>query len=200
MRSPPGAAVAGPRPAVPMATRTASPPASASRSAARTVGGIPPWASLGVLFGVTSALSILAIGPIGVSGTYPRAIGSVARAIAPGWAANEGYLVKMGSVVTPESLLVVGLLLGGFLARRLGHQPRPVAAEVVHAVERTPGRRYLTAFLGGFLILFGARLAGGCTSGHIISGITQLAASSFIFAAAVFGAGILTAKLIRPRA
>ncbi len=67
-------------------------------------------------------------------------------------------------------------------------------------VERTPGRRYLTAFLGGFLILFGARLAGGCTSGHIISGITQLAASSFIFAAAVFGAGILTAKLIRPRA
>lgn len=161
---------------------------------------LPPWASLGIVFGVTSALSILAFGPIGVSGTYPRALGAVARALVPTWAADEAYLVKMGSVVTPESLLVVGLLIGGFLARRLGHRPAPAAAEVVHAVEHTPRARYLTAFGGGFLILFGARLAGGCTSGHIISGLTQLAASAFIFAAAVFGAGMLTARLLRPSA
>ncbi|MCU0622251.1 MAG: YeeE/YedE family protein [Gemmatimonadaceae bacterium] len=183
-----------------MSTLTASRSAAEPRAATRTAGGIPPWASLGVLFGVTSALSILAFGPIGVSGTYPRAIGAVARAVAPGWAAGEAYLVKMGSVVTPESLLVVGLLVGGFLSRRLGRQPAPAAAEAVHAVERTPSTRYGTAFLGGFLILFGARLAGGCTSGHIISGMAQLAASSFIFAAAVFGAGMLTARLLRPRA
>lgn len=182
-------------PAPPSATA-----ANAAPAAARAAGGLPPWASLGILFGVTSALSILAFGPIGVSGTYPRAIGAVARALAPGWAAGEAYLVKMGSVVTPESLLVVGLAIGGLLARRLGHQPPPAAAEVVHAVERTPRTRYLTAFGGGFLILFGARLAGGCTSGHIISGMAQLAASSFIFAAAVFGAGMLTARHIRARA
>ncbi|MDX2182564.1 MAG: YeeE/YedE thiosulfate transporter family protein [Gemmatimonadaceae bacterium] len=161
---------------------------------------IPPWASLGVLFGVTSALSVLAFGPIGVSGTYPRAVGAVARAVAPDWAAGAPYLVKMGSVVTPESLLVVGLLLGGFLARRLSRSAPPPAVEIVHAAEHRTGTRYLTAFAGGFLILFGARLAGGCTSGHIISGISQLAASSFIFAAAVFGAGMLTAKLLRARA
>lgn len=183
-----------------MTTLSASRPAAEPRPVARATGGLPPWASLGVLFGVTSALSILAFGPIGVSGTYPRVIGTVARTVAPGWAAGEAYLVKMGSVVTPESMLVVGLLLGGFLARRLGRQPAPAAAEAVHAVERTTGTRYLTTFLGGFLILFGARLAGGCTSGHIISGMAQLAASSFIFAAAVFGAGMLTAKLLRPRA
>jgi uncharacterized protein len=161
---------------------------------------LPPWASLGILFGVTSALSILAFGPIGVSGTYPRAVGAVARAVAPGWAAGEAYLVKMGSVITPESLLVVGLVIGGFLARRLSGAPKPVAAEAVHAIEGTSGRRYATAFAGGFLILFGARLAGGCTSGHIISGMSQLAASAFIFAAAVFGAGMLTARLLRARA
>lgn len=169
----------------------------ASTAAPRT---IPPWLSLGVLFGVTSSLSVLAFGPIGVSGTYPRAIGAVARALAPEWAAKEGYLVKMGSVVGPESLLVIGLLIGGFLARRLSRSAPPPAVEVVHAAEGTPMARYLTAFGGGFLILFGARLAGGCTSGHIISGISQLAASSFIFAAAVFGAGMLTAKLLRARA
>jgi uncharacterized membrane protein YedE/YeeE len=67
---------------------------------------------------------------------------------------------------------------------------------MVHARETTTARRYADAFLGGVLIVFGARLAGGCTSGHIISGITQLAVSGLIFGAAVFGAGILTAKLL----
>ena len=50
---------------------------------------------------------------------------------------------------------------------------------------------------GGFLIAFGARLAGGCTSGHIISGITQLAVSGLLFGAAVFGSGMLTARILK---
>jgi uncharacterized membrane protein YedE/YeeE len=70
--------------------------------------------------------------------------------------------------------------------------------EAVHACETNQRRRYIDAFLGGALILFGARLAGGCTSGHIISGITQLSVSGLIFGAAVFGGGILTARIIRP--
>lgn len=175
-------------------------PAPVSRAAVAPARRLPPWASLGVLFGVTSALSILAFGPIGVSGTYPRVVGAAARTLAPGWAAGEPYLVKMGSALTPESLLVVGLLLGGWFARRLAGAPKPAATEAVHAMEGTPTRRYLAAGAGGFLILFGARLAGGCTSGHIISGMSQLAASAFIFAAAVFGAGMLTARLLRARA
>ncbi len=168
-------------------------------AAARASLPLPPWARLGILFGITSALSILAFGPIGVSGTYPRLVGSVARATLPEWAANAPYLVKMGSVITPESFLVLGLLIGGFVASRLG-RTHAAAVEPVHAVETSRGRRHLTAFAGGFLILFGARLAGGCTSGHIISGISQLAVSSFLFAAAVFGAGMLTAHLLKARA
>jgi len=156
------------------------------------------WALLGVLFGLLSAAAIALYGPIGVSGTYPRFIGSILRRVAPAYAASNPYLVKMGSLITPETMLVVGLLIGGFLAARLGRAPSAPAAEAVHAFETTPGRRYLTAFLGGVLILFGARLAGGCTSGHIISGITQLSVSGILFGAAVFGGGILTARLINP--
>lgn len=55
--------------------------------------------------------------------------------------------------------------------------------------------RIIWAFIGGFLLLFGARLSGGCTSGHIISGGMQLAASSLVFAAFVFAGFLITGKL-----
>jgi hypothetical protein len=102
----------------------------------------------------------------------------------------------MGSLVTPETMLVVGLLLGGLLAAVIGGTRRQSFVPV-HAAETTSGRRYRDAFIGGVLIIFGARLAGGCTSGHIISGITQLAVSGILFGAAVFGAGMLTARMIK---
>lgn len=165
--------------------------------AAEHAGVQPPrWAVLGVLFGLLSAAAILLYGPIGVSGTYPRFIGTVLRRLAPEYAAANPYLVKMGSLITPETMLVVGLLIGGFLASRLGGERAP-RMELVHARETNAKQRYLDAFFGGFLILFGARLAGGCTSGHIISGMTQLAVSSTIFAAAVFAGGMGTARLVK---
>lgn len=51
-------------------------------------------------------------------------------------------------------------------------------------------KRFAWAFFGGVLLLFGARLAGGCTSGHMISGISQLAMSSFLFGVCTFGSAI----------
>ena len=172
-----------PSAALPLAARQAAAPA-------------PRWAVLGVLFGLLSAGAIALYGPIGVSGTYPRLIGATLRVITPDYAASNPYLVKMGALLTPETMLVVGLLIGGFISSRVFAGPKAPAAERVHARETTDARRYADAFIGGFLILFGARLAGGCTSGHIISGMTQLAVSSTIFAAAVFAGGIGTAKLI----
>jgi hypothetical protein len=172
-----------PSAALPVAERHAAPP-------------VPHWATLGVLFGFLSAGAIALYGPIGVSGTYPRLVGATLRAITPEYAAANPYLVKMGTLVTPETMLVIGLLIGGFLSSRLFAGAKAPSVDRVHARETTDARRYVDAFVGGFLILFGARLAGGCTSGHIISGMTQLAVSSTIFAAAVFAGGIGTAKLM----
>jgi uncharacterized protein len=56
-------------------------------------------------------------------------------------------------------------------------------------------KRLIWAFIGGFILLFGARLASGCTSGHIISGGMQLAVSSLVFAVFVFAGFLLTGKL-----
>jgi uncharacterized membrane protein YedE/YeeE len=168
-----------------------------SLPASRVSSAVPPWAKLGILFGLLSAASIALYGPIGVSGTYPRLIGAAARAVDPTFAAANPYLVKMGAFLQPESMLVIGLLIGGFLASRIGKRRTIPAFEVLHASETTAARRYTDAFAGGVLILFGARLAGGCTSGHIISGITQLSLSGMVFAAGVFVAGIGTAKLLK---
>lgn len=159
--------------------------------------GVPTWAKLGVIFGLVSTASILLWGPIGVSGTYPRLVGAVLRVVDPAYAAVNPYLVKMGALFSPETWLVIGLLIGGFLAARTDKRPKAPAVERVHAMETSNVARYRDAFLGGLLIVFGARLAGGCTSGHIISGITQLSLSGIVFGAAVFASGIFTAKRIR---
>jgi uncharacterized membrane protein YedE/YeeE len=54
-------------------------------------------------------------------------------------------------------------------------------------------KRLAASFLGGILIMYGARLADGCTSGHGISGSLQLALSSWTFFLVLFVAGIATA-------
>ena len=52
------------------------------------------------------------------------------------------------------------------------------------------------ALLGGFASIFGARMAGGCTSGHGISGMSTLSVSSFVTMAAMFGGGIVARILL----
>lgn len=55
-------------------------------------------------------------------------------------------------------------------------------------------KRVFWALVGGFLLIFGARMAGGCTSGHILSGGMQLAISSLVFAVCTFAGLLLTGK------
>jgi len=49
------------------------------------------------------------------------------------------------------------------------------------------------AFIGGFLLIFGARLAQGCTSGHGLTGMGKLHVGSILAVASMFGGGMLTA-------
>lgn len=52
--------------------------------------------------------------------------------------------------------------------------------------------------LGGFLIGFGARYAGGCTSGHAISGLSNLQLPSLIAVIGFFIGGMITTYLLLP--
>jgi len=95
--------------------------------------------------------------------------------------------------------VVTGIALGAFISMRLSGARRQTISPVW---ARTMGTASLwarapIAFLGGFIMLFGARIAGGCTSGHGISGMAQLSVGSTIAVAAMFAGGIATALLLR---
>jgi uncharacterized membrane protein YedE/YeeE len=56
--------------------------------------------------------------------------------------------------------------------------------------------RVVVALAGGILLGFGARWAGGCTSGHGINGSIQLSLASMVTASCFFAGGIATALLL----
>lgn len=95
-------------------------------------------------------------------------------------------------------LFIGGIALGGFLSALLAGSFR---AEIVPAVWRerfgpSAGKRLLAAFLGGALVMYGARLADGCTSGNGISGSLQLAVGGWTFFLTLFAAGIVTSLVL----
>lgn len=59
-------------------------------------------------------------------------------------------------------------------------------------------RGFFTLVVGGFLVGFGARWAGGCTSGHAITGLANLQWPSLVAVLGFFAGGLLMAHLLMP--
>ena len=125
--------------------------------------------------------------PLGVSSAFVRLLGMAEDAAIPAHASGVEPFAKLRPFFDWEFALVLGLFLGAWVAGRMGGK-----------INASSPRSMVTPILGGFLLMFGARLAGGCTSGHGISGSLQLALSGWTFFAVVFAAGILTAKFWMP--
>jgi uncharacterized membrane protein YedE/YeeE len=126
--------------------------------------------------------------PLGVSSVMVRVVGAAEDALAADHVSATPYLAKLRPFFDWEFALVIGLLLGAWAAARLGRAAAP---------EKPSGKRIAEAVFGGFLLLFGARLAGGCTSGHGISGSLQLALSGWVFFLCIFASGMATAFLFK---
>lgn len=95
-------------------------------------------------------------------------------------------------------LFLGGIALGGLLSALLARTWR---VETVPEVWRerfgsSTARSLGAAFLGGVLIMFGARLADGCTSGNGISGSLQLAVGGWTFFITLFASGIVTCLVL----
>ncbi len=158
-----------------------------------------PWHIGGVLLGLVVVFAFLTGHTVGTATTYERVTGHILQFFVPEYVAKTSHYFREAAPVADwQVMFVLGLLLSGvigryFVTRARGEEIPLMWAEHFGAHQ---GKRYFQAFLGGFLLLFGSRLAGGCTSGLFISGASQLAISALIFAGAMFASGIVTAKLL----
>ncbi|MFO7765022.1 MAG: YeeE/YedE thiosulfate transporter family protein [Pelovirga sp.] len=117
--------------------------------------------------------------------------------VAPDYAGGKEHYQMMPGPGSWLMAFVLGMAIGGFIAGRSFGQPvtdMPKAWEQRYGPSRA--KRYLTTFIGGFMILFGARLAGGCTLGLFLSGSTQLALSGLYFGVVIFSVAMLTAHIV----
>ena len=140
---------------------------------------------------------------IGITTAFEYTAALIEKAAAPQLAQSNPYFAEKAKEnkspkIDWEWMLVVGVFLGAYLSSKLSGDRSP---ERVPPLWRwrfgdKPAVRYSGAFVGGFIMMLGARIAQGCTSGHAISGVLQLALSSWMFAPLIFAVGIATAFLI----
>jgi uncharacterized protein len=157
---------------------------------------------VGAGLGILSWLAFAVVNsPLGISTPISSTASLCAAPVMGGEAvARNAYWAKFPFKWDYHVLFLVGTFLGSLLSVLAS---RSFRLEVVPATwsERfggSPTRRLVTAFLGGLIIMYGARMAGGCTSGHGISGSLQLALSSWVFFLTLFGFGVITAFVLFP--
>lgn len=117
-------------------------------------------------------------------------------------------------------VFVLGVFIGGFLGGYVFQNPEPIAlsaatiadlqnlgltdfsgfvpSEVFNWSNLVTVQGLIMLVLGGFLVGFGSRYAGGCTSGHAISGISNLQPASVAAAVGFFIGGLIVTHLIFP--
>lgn len=173
-----------------------------------------PWYVAGPLIGLTvPALLLLGNKSFGISSSLRH----ICAACLPAGIPFFSYNWKQEAW---NLFFVGGILLGGFLAAAFLQDPHPVAIHPNLAAEL---QRYgvtdthtlmpvqlfnwpalLTAkglilmVAGGFLVGFGTRYAGGCTSGHAIMGLATLQWPSLVATCCFMAGGFIMANLILP--
>ena len=154
---------------------------------------------VGTLIGVLSmATFYFSDKPLGVSSAYARLAGLFGNLLSRAHTGNLKFYQETKPRIEWGVMLVFGMLLGAFIAAISGGE---FAGAWLPALwEQRFGAdlalRLGMAFVGGAIMAFGARLAGGCTSGHGISGALQLSVSSWIVLACFFVAAITIAHLL----
>jgi len=174
------------------------------------------WKTGGLLLGFVFFLAVLLVKPIGVSTQFVILDGIIGDAInselvvktEEGYTSSNAYLAKSSgkyakSVANPLNysfVFVLAMMGGAFLSTLLRggveKSEKRLPAIWYANYGDTPMKRYGVAFVGGFIALYGARLAGGCTSGHMMSGIMQTSLSGYIFTIGAFATAIPVALMM----
>jgi uncharacterized membrane protein YedE/YeeE len=173
-----------------------------------------PWYVGGPLIGLIVPLLLL-IGnkAFGISSSLRH----VCAAVLP---ANVSFFKYDWKKEIWNLFFVSGVLLGALLVAQFLNSPEPVAMNPKLASDlQASGVNTLTGLVpvdlfnwntlftlkgfilivvGGFLVGFGTRYAGGCTSGHAIMGLSNLQFPSLVATVSFMAGGFLVANLIIP--
>ena len=161
----------------------------------------PAWSPyvVGAGIGVLSWLTFyFSDKPIGASSFYAHIAGFLGKLIAPRHTKSLAYFKDKPPRVNWGFVFVVATIVGGAIAALTGGEfanewlPPMWAARFGDSI----ALRAAIGFGGGVLMAFGARLAGGCTSGHGISGTMQLNVASWIAVICFFIGGIAVAMTL----
>jgi len=156
-----------------------------------------PWWMSGALMALLLLFTFSVFGanrPIGAS-TYVPYLAGILFDLDP---SKYVYLKEIHNPGSWEGVFLLGVLLGSFFSAIF------VTKTFRFVVIPSAWKKYknhsalsrlVWSFVAGFFLIIGARMAGGCTSGHFLSGMTQTAFSSMIFGAVVLISLIVTGKL-----
>ena len=159
----------------------------------------PAWSPylVGAGIGVLSWLTFyFSDKPIGASSFYATVAGGVGRLFARRHTDSLEYYKKNPPRIGWEFVFVIATVIGAFIAATTGGEFTNEWVPPFWAARFGADSALLHAaigFFGGILMAFGARFAGGCTSGHGISGTMQLNVGSWIAVICFFIGGIAVA-------
>lgn len=108
----------------------------------------------------------------------------------------------MTAGITWPVILLVGVFFGGMLGALSSGTFKlrfNDDAQWKRIIGPQPWKRWVIGFVGAIIVEYAAGIAGGCTSGLVISGGMLLAPAAFIFMAGMFGSGILTTLIVYGR-
>lgn len=173
-----------------------------------------PWYIAGPLIGLmVPLLLLLGNKAFGISSTLRH----ICAACLPG---NVDFFKYDWKKESWNLVFALGMILGGFIAGYVFKNPNPVALSE-HAIRDLNNlgvkdysglipldvfnfsslltlRGFILIIVGGFLIGFGTRYAGGCTSGHAIMGLSNLQWPSLVATCCFFAGGVIMTWFVLP--
>lgn len=183
------------------------------------------WIKKAIILGFSFFIAIFLVKPIGVSTQFSVLSGIIHSKIdkdviveelnrETGYISSneyydksEGKLAKaIKNPMNYDFIFVLAIPVGGLLGYMLVKKKREddeednkIDIETCKIDDNKKGflRTYAPNFIGGFILLYGARMADGCTSGHMMSGMMQGSISGYVFAASVFSTAIPTAIIVK---
>ena len=155
---------------------------------------------VGVLIGTLTLLTLrFSDKPVGASSAYASLSGLLGKVLAPIHTMKLKYFKENPPEFNWEVVFVFSAIGGSFVSAFTGGEFFirwvPELWEKKFGTDSIASYA-LAGFSGGVLMAFGARLAGGCTSGHGISGTSQMSVASWLTLLSLFITGALFVRLI----